>query len=252
MSLHAEETLKARDEMTTSSAAYEAWHERLNVDAEADAPWHRLVKSRLDPARDLAGRRVLEIGCGRGGFACWLARQRPRPAEVVAADFAETAIRKGREFAEANGVSGVAWEVSDIQQLAHTGASFDTVVSCETVEHVPDPRRALRELARVLRPGGRLFLTTPNYIGPMGLYRGYMRLTGRRYTEVGQPVNNFTTLPRTLAWVKRAGLRVEAFDAVGHYLLVPRRAPVELPALNNPRFLMRWFGLHSLVVAQKL
>lgn len=235
--------------MISSRAAYEAWHERFEVDRESDTPWHRLVKEHLDGARDLEGKRVLEIACGRGGFACWLARH--RPAEVVAADFAESAVRKGREFAAGQGVDNVTWEVADVQRLGHEDASFDTVVSCETVEHVQDPRRAVRELARVLRPGGRLFLTTPNYLGTMGLYRGYMRLTGRRWTEEGQPINNFTLLPRVRAWVARAGLKVHEVDAVGHYLPVRGRRPVEVRALDNPRYLMRWFGLHSLVVGEK-
>ena len=87
------------------------------------------------------------------------------------------------------------WETGDIQAIAHPAASFDTVFSCETIEHVPDPRQAIRELARVLCPGGRLFLTCPNYLGLMGLYRGYLRLTGRRYREEGQPINQFLILP---------------------------------------------------------
>lgn len=238
--------------MTESRQAYETWHERLDVDAETETPWHRLVKARLDPARDLAGKRVLEIGCGRGGFACWLATSEPHaPAEVVAADFAETAVAKGKAFAARRGLSGITWEVADIQALEHADATFDTVVSCETVEHVHDPRRALRELARVLKPGGRLLLTAPNYLGTMGLYRGYMRLTGRRYTEEGQPINNFLLLPRVRAWVTAAGLRVSEVDGVGHYLPFPRRPPIEVPLLNEPRMLTRWFGLHSLVVAEK-
>jgi 2-polyprenyl-3-methyl-5-hydroxy-6-metoxy-1,4-benzoquinol methylase len=238
--------------MTDSRAAYEAWHGRLDVDAATATPWHGLVKEHLDPARDLAGKRVLEIGCGRGGFACWLAaRERHAPAEVVAADFSETAVAKGEAFAARRGLKGIRWEVADVQDIRHADASFDTVVSCETVEHVPDPRRALRELARVLRPGGRLLLTTPNYLGMMGLYRGYMRLTGRCYTEEGQPINNFLLLPRVRAWVAGAGLRVRVVDAVGHYLPFPRRPPIELPLFNEPRALTRWFGLHSLVVAEK-
>jgi 2-polyprenyl-3-methyl-5-hydroxy-6-metoxy-1,4-benzoquinol methylase len=237
----------------SARSAYEAWHGRLDVDAESDAPWHRLVKQHLDPARDLRGRRVLEIGCGRGGFACWLAsRGEDGPAEVVAADFAEAAVAKGEAFARSRGLERLTWEVADIQAIAHPDASFDTVVSCETVEHVPDPRRAVGELARVLRPGGRLFLTTPNYLGAMGLYRGYMRLTGRRYTEEGQPINNFTLLPRTRAWVARSGLRVRAVDGVGHYLPFPGRPPVELPVFDNPRIVQRWFALHSLVVGEKV
>src|SRR5438132_8998471 len=86
----------------SSKTAYEAWHERLAVDSNTDTPWHRLVKTHLAPARDLGGKRVLEIGCGRGGFACWLASHPQRPGEVVASDFAITAVQKDRKSTRLN------------------------------------------------------------------------------------------------------------------------------------------------------
>lgn len=234
-----------------TNLAYDEWHDLHEVDAAADAPWHRLVKAHLDEERDLAGKTVLEIGCGRGGFACWLAGHSRPVAKLVAGDFSTTAVSKGRNYAVGQRLHQIAWQVADVQALPHGNGCFDTVISCETVEHVLRPQAAVQELGRVLKSGGRLFLTTPNYLGTMGLYRAYLRLRGRRYTEEGQPINHLTMLPRTLAWVRRAGLHVCAVDAVGHYLPFPGRPPIELPRLNQPRFLMRWLALHSLVVAEK-
>src|SRR5207248_1386422 len=157
-------------------------------------PWHRLVLAHLDGARDLDGRRVLEVACGRGGFARALTSVSRSVDTLVAADFSETAVSRGRASSRATDAV-LRWVVADVQTLPHAGGVFDTVISCETIEHVPDPRAAIAEMARVLRPGGRLLLTSPNYLGPMGLYRAYLRVRGRPYTEVGQPINHLTMLP---------------------------------------------------------
>src|SRR5882762_3345419 len=90
--------------------AYDAWHERLSVDSCSDTPWHRLIKSHLQLSRDVNGKRILEVGCGRGGFAAWLASRVERPAQVVAADFSAAAVQKGRTHAEQLGLSNISWE----------------------------------------------------------------------------------------------------------------------------------------------
>lgn len=236
---------------TPADVAYDAWHARHDVDYETDTPWHRLVKARLDPHRDLAGRRVLEIGCGRGGFACWLARHATPPRVVVAADFSSVAVAKAEQFALANNVSGVQWIVADIQSLGEYVEEFDTVISCETIEHVPDPPLAVRQLARVLKPGGRLFLTSPNYMSSIGLYRVYCWMRRKAFDEGGQPICQWTMLPRNRRWVRAAGLRVLESNSSGQYLPFPRRPPVKLGFLEHPRLLMKWVGHHSIVVATK-
>ena len=230
--------------------AYDAWHLEHATDAGAEAPWHRLIRLHLDASRDLTGRRVLEIGCGRGEFACWMAGHPQAPRTVVAADFSPAAVEIGKQAAREQGLNGIHWEINDIQAIQHPAESFDTVFSCETVEHVPQPELAIRELARVLRPGGRLFLTTPSYLGPLGLYRIYLRLRGRQFTEVGQPINNFLLLPRTRSWVAAAGLTVRSVDGAGHYLPL-RGGMVEAPWLARPHSMMKWLGLHTLIVAEK-
>jgi 2-polyprenyl-3-methyl-5-hydroxy-6-metoxy-1,4-benzoquinol methylase len=233
-----------------SRGAYEKWHSQLDIDASNDTPWHRIVRSYL-PLEALKGKSILEIGCGRGDFSCWLASQLDGSAHLIAADFSLTAVSKGRDYAQSVGLC-LDWQVMDIQNIACAGSSFDVIFSCETIEHVPDPCRALRELARVLKPGGALFLTTPNYLNVMGMYRGYMRIKGTPFTETGQPINNFVMLPRTLNWVRSAGLQILRSDSRGIYLPIPGRPWTEANWLERPRWLSRWFGLHSFVMATKI
>jgi 2-polyprenyl-3-methyl-5-hydroxy-6-metoxy-1,4-benzoquinol methylase len=230
-------------------SAYNAWHDGLPVDATADTPWHHMIRSSLDVYRDLAGKRILEIGCGRGGFACWLISTFPQIAEMIAADFSEVAIQKGRAF---GACLPVTWSVENIQEMSYQDASFDTVISCETIEHVPDPSKAVSELSRVLRPGGRLFLTTPNYFNLSGLHRIYGWIRGRTFREEGQPINQVTLLPRVRRWVRRAGLQVLHVNSVNHILPWPRRSGGI--CLKWPRaipYVFKWFGSNSFILAEK-
>ncbi len=231
-------------------AAYDEWHHHPSIDADTRAPWHALVKDYVAAAGALGGD-VLEIGCGRGEFSVWLATHLAGVRRLVAADFSATAVSRARQTLRESGITCVSCALTDIQALPFPPSSFDLAVSCETIEHLPNPGRAVCELARVLHPGGRLILTTPNYLGPIGLYRAYMRLTGRRFTETGQPINRFVIWPRTLAWFRRAGLVVERTAGAGHYLPFPGRPPLRWRALDRPGWMTRWFALHTLTVGRK-
>jgi ubiquinone/menaquinone biosynthesis C-methylase UbiE len=226
-------------------SAYDAWHDRVSGTCSLDTPWHRLVQAALQPARDLDRRVVLEMACGRGEFGQWCLAH-SRPTRFVAGDFSMTALHLARERL-GRGTSALCVQ-ADAQAIPLPSASVDTVICCETIEHVPDPRASIRELARVLRPNGRLFLTTPSYLGPMGAYRGYLRLTGRRFTEEGQPINHFLLAPVVRHWVRAAGLRVAARETAGHYLPFPGRPPILVADRTS------WlapFGLHALTVGEK-
>jgi 2-polyprenyl-3-methyl-5-hydroxy-6-metoxy-1,4-benzoquinol methylase len=242
-------SLDPADATAASRHAYDGWHARLDVDATLETPWHRLIMQLLSERTDLLHGHVLEMGAGRGGFACWLAIQ-PAVRRVVAADLSSVAILKGRTHAAEIGSLGLDWLVGDLQAVPVQSDTFDTVVSCETIEHVSAPRQALREIFRVLRPGGRLILTCPNYFGPLGLYRAYLRFCGRRFTEEGQPINRLLLLPLTIWWLRTVGFQVGVVDGIGHYLPWFGAPPRDLGSLR-PRRLTKWVALHSCVIAFK-
>jgi SAM-dependent methyltransferase len=95
-----------------------------------------------------AGQRVLDIACG-AGFGLRMLRE--AGARGVGIDY---------DLAALHGHDQVA--CADAAHLPVSDATFDLVVSFETLEHVPNARAMLRELRRVLRPGGQLVLSTPN------------------------------------------------------------------------------------------
>jgi ubiquinone/menaquinone biosynthesis C-methylase UbiE len=230
--------------------AYDTWHAAQRAETAADAPWHQLLKPLLT---DLAGKRVLEIACGRGGFSVWIAQlpRGHRPAEIVASDFSSVALRLAEELGRSRGVENVAYRLADVMSLAWKDASFDVAISCETIEHLPYPKRAVMELARVLRPGGALYLTCPNYLNLMGLYRCYLPLTGRTFSEGGQPIAKFLVLPLVRRWVRQAGLVIELTQGAGHYVPCPRRSPIRMYWMDRLGPMSRWIALHTVIVARK-
>lgn len=100
------------------------------------------------------GGRVLDAGCGRSLFteirADW-------PFTVVAGDVDLGLVASRKAL-----FPDVRWLLADATPLPFRDASFDGVFAGELVEHLPEPRAALAEFRRVLRPGGMLLLTTPN------------------------------------------------------------------------------------------
>jgi SAM-dependent methyltransferase len=101
--------------------------------------------------REAAPARVLEVGCGWGEFAARVASE--LGAEVVAVDLSPRMVELARE-------RGVDARVGDVQRLTFPAATFDVAVANWMLYHVPDLDGALAELARVLRPGGRLVAAT--------------------------------------------------------------------------------------------
>jgi 2-polyprenyl-3-methyl-5-hydroxy-6-metoxy-1,4-benzoquinol methylase len=122
---------------------------------------HRLVR---EAAGDLAGKRILDLGCSRGHL---LERfRRYDGVELVGAEL-DPADRAG---AESRGIHVDAFQINVFDggqitaRLPYDDASFDIVLAAEIVEHIVDTDGFARELCRILRPGGTLFMSTPNIL----------------------------------------------------------------------------------------
>ncbi len=137
--------LEFTGERFVPGAAGEIWYEH----------WHRYHFA----ARLVAGRDVLDVACGEGYGSALLARTARR---VIGADIAAAAIDHARvRYA---GIGNLEFRQADCMALPFPDASFDTIVSFETIEHVAAQEAFLDEARRVLRPGGLVVLSCPNKV----------------------------------------------------------------------------------------
>ena len=125
-------------------------------------PLHVLNPARLDYIRErttLRGARVLDVGCGAGLLSEALARE---GANVTAIDLAPDLIKIAKLHRLESGVE-VDYRLGSVEALAEAmPASFDAIACMEMLEHVPDPAAVIAACATLLKPGGRLFLSTLN------------------------------------------------------------------------------------------
>jgi 2-polyprenyl-6-hydroxyphenyl methylase/3-demethylubiquinone-9 3-methyltransferase len=155
-------SLTATDALDTEVRKFDALAHEFWDPRGAFHPLHTLNPVRLDYVAQrstLAGARVLDLGCGGGLLAEALAR---KGASVTAIDLAPAMIEVARLHAHESSLS-IDYQLASAQQFAARAPQpFDVITCMELIEHVPDPAALLAAVARLLRPGGQLFLSTIN------------------------------------------------------------------------------------------
>lgn len=121
----------------------------------------------------LRDRRVLDLGCGLGEYVRAFAR---RGAHAVGTDIAGDRLAEAQQRVVDTATRGVTGFLGAAgEALPFADATFDLVVLNEVIEHVQDDRATLREVARVLRPGGTCVLFAPNRLFPFETHGVYWR-----------------------------------------------------------------------------
>ena len=232
-------------------AEYNRWHDRReevdDLPSDLNNPWNRFV---CDNIPNLADKVVLEMACGRGQLTSFLVA---KGAKVIGADISSRALAITRERLSAQMLAAMV-VTADACKIPLADNSVDIVISCETVEHTPDPIQVFGEFHRVLKPDGKLILTFPSHLNLTGLYRIYLWLRGRPYNSgvevqpIEQPLLGF----RVFSALRRLNFRILSTDSCGHYFLMPGRPPKRIRILENAKVLRRLlspFALHFGVIA---
>lgn len=142
-----------------------------------EAHWGRLVRQTVEPTLDAAGvkagMRVIDVCCGPGTLTQEIAQ---RGADAVGIDFSSQALALARQY-----VPDADFQEGDAAALPFNDGEFDVAVSGYGLMHVPDPRRVLQEMYRVVRTGARIAVSVweaPSPNNAFGVFFGALKAHG--------------------------------------------------------------------------
>jgi len=148
----------------------EAWAHEIRL--RLPSPWiiptrdlQRLIAPLVQP-----GQPVLEIGCAPGKMLAWVAAA--LGARVSGLDYSPRGLGQARRLFDALQLNAD-FRCEDLRQTTFPAASFDFVYSIGVIEHFADPRGIVRDHLSLVRPGGTVLMTVPNYRGMYGYLQRY-------------------------------------------------------------------------------
>ncbi|MFG6475269.1 demethylmenaquinone methyltransferase [Microbacterium sp. P06] len=160
------------------------------------------------------GQRILDLAAGTATSSAALARS---GADVVAADFSPGMLAEGKR--RHGGIANLSFVQADATDLPFSAGEFDTVTMSFGLRNVIDPKKALRELRRVTKPGGRIVVcefSHPPSAAFQGLYRFYndrilpfvartVSSNTEAYDYLNESIRDWPDQPTLAAWMRDAG-----------------------------------------------
>jgi ubiquinone/menaquinone biosynthesis C-methylase UbiE len=122
--------------------------------------WARIGRRTIECLELPIGATVLDVGCGTGASALPAAEKVGPQGRVIGVDLAERLLEIARQKADEHGLANISFEIGDMERLGYPDDHFDAVISVFSIFFVPDMARQVRELWRMVRPGGWLAITT--------------------------------------------------------------------------------------------
>ena len=199
---------------------YDKLNHRLSWDI--DKGWRRKAIRQLQP---FAPKTLLDIATGTGDFAI-LAAKMLKPEKLIGADISEGMMEIGRQKVKAEGLDSiVSFEKEDCLNLSYADGTFDAVTAAFGIRNFADLDKGLKEMQRVLKPGGHLSiveLTTPVSFPMKQLFRIYShtvlpvygRLISRDTSAYGYLTKTIEAFPqgeRMMEILKKAGFAEASF-----------------------------------------
>jgi 2-polyprenyl-6-hydroxyphenyl methylase/3-demethylubiquinone-9 3-methyltransferase len=179
-------------------------------------PLHEINPLRLDwinSQAPLAGKNVVDVGCGGGILSESMAR---RGAKVTGIDLSEKALKVADLHSLETGVQ-VRYELITAEALAEReSGAFDVVTCMEMLEHVPDPAAIVAACAKLVKPGGRVFFSTINrnpkaYLHAVIGAEYVLRLLPKGTHDYAK----FITPAELSQFARNAGLQIDALKGMG-------------------------------------
>lgn len=184
-----------------------AFNSKMRVQRE----WHRTNVRIITEALDFNGKTALDAGCGSGALDFDITSK--FDTHITGIDFNDQAIRFAREKSKKRDSDNLIFITASCENIPLKDSSFDTVFSCELLEHLMQPQTALKEMHRVCKKGGEIVCITQNWRSLWPIVQWFWDRfgDGRNYEETH--VSQFT--PKNLHdMLDTAGFKIEKYFTI--------------------------------------